>query len=191
MDVETKALLHFVVITIVWIVLPLVPAWLTYKITPNQVLGLRGPFQGMTLNSTGSFAAYVIVGLILSTFIWPTGKVLLGRVMGDTTWHITGAVELYDANGERVTLVPQMSKASINIIPNPNTVSGTLSLMVPFIKDEKPTVYIDVPNWGGAVVSFQDPETYVVDPLNKTIRLKNSIQIRQQPQGKLVIGEGS
>jgi len=189
MDPETKALLHFVSIVSVWALLPLVPAWLTYRITPDQSLGLKGPFKGMTLRATGSFAAYFVVAAVLSQFTWPVGKSLVGKVAGDTTWVVTGKAALYDADGKPATQIPDLRTAYLRVLPDQNVIDTDLAIKVPFPRDGKPTIFIEVPNWGGARISLNDAESFREDTLNRRIELKNEVQIRQQPQTRLSIGE--
>ena len=189
MDAETKALLHFAFISVIWIGLPLVPAWLTYRITPDQALGLRGPFQGMTLRATGSFVAYIVVAMLLSVFTWPIGKLLVGKVSGDAMWVITGRAALYDANGKPTNSAPNLRMAYLRVLPEQNVIDTDLVIKVPFPRDGKPTIYIEVPEWGGAKISLNDSESYVEDPLTRTLKLRDIVQIRQQPTKRLSIGE--
>jgi hypothetical protein len=189
MDVESRALVHFAAIVIIWILVPLVPAWLTYRITPDQNLGLRGPFQGMTLRAGGSFVAYFVVASLLSVFTWPMGTFLVGKVAGDSTWMITGKASLYDSEGKPAVSVPDLRTAYLRVLPDQNVIDTDLSIKVPFPRDSKPTIFIEVPNWGGARISLNDPEAYEEDSLYRRIILKNVVQIRQQPQGRLSIGE--
>lgn len=189
MDTDTKALLHFILIITVWIGLPLLPAWLTYKITPDQSLGLRGPFQGMTLRATGSFVAYIVVALLLSVFTWPMGKFLVGKVAGESMWVISGRAELYDENGKPATRVPNLRMAYLRVLPEQNVIDTDLSIKVPFPRDGKPTIFIEVPEWGGAKISLNDPESYTEDALNRRIVLKDKVQIRQTPTTRISLGE--
>lgn len=191
MDVETKALLHFSLIISLWICLPLIPAWLTYRITPDQTLGLRGPLQGMTLRSTGSFAAYIIVAILLSAFTWPMGRFLIGKVAGDSMWVITGRAALYDENGKPAVRVPNLRLAYLRVLPEQNVIDTDLAIKVPFPKDGKPTIFIEVPDWGGAKISLNDPESYTEDPLTRKIVLKDIVQIRQAPATRISIGESN
>ena len=189
MDADTKALLHFILIITVWIGLPLIPAWLTYRITPDQALGLRGPFQEMTLRATGSFVAYAVVAMLLSVFTWPMGKFLVGKVAGESMWVITGRAELYDENGRLTTRVPNLRMAYLRVLPEQNVIDTDLSIKVPFPKDGKPTIFIEVPEWGGAKISLNDPESYTEDTLTRTITLKDKVQIRQTPTTRISLGE--
>ncbi len=189
MDAETKALLHFALIVSIWIGLPLVPAWLTFKITPDQSLGLRWPLQGIALRATGSFAAYIVVAMLLSVFTWPMGKFLVGKVAGESMWVITGRAELYDENGKPTTRVPNLRMSYLRVLPEQNVIDTDLSIKVPFPRDGKPTIFIEVPEWGGAKISLNDPESYTEDVLNRTITLKDKVQIRQTPTTRISIGE--
>ena len=189
MDTESKALLHFSVIIALWVLLPLIPAWLTFKITPGQSLGMKGPFQGMTLRATGSFVAYLVVALLLSTITWHMASLLVGRLAGDSTWKIVGRAKLYDSEGREATELPDLRTAYLRVLPDQNVIDTSFSIKVAFPRDAKPTVYIEVPDWGGAKISLNDPEEYEEDALNRIIRLKTLVQIRQQPRDTFSIGD--
>jgi hypothetical protein len=189
MDAETKALLHFMLIVAIWIGVPLVPAWLTYRITPDQSLGLRGPFAGMTIRATGSFVAYIVVAVLLSRFTLPMGTFLVGKVAGDSMWVVTGRAELYDEDGKPTERVPNLRLAYLRVLPEQNVIDTDLSIKVPFPRDVKPTIFIEVPEWGGAKISLTDPESYSEDALTRTITLKDKVQIRQAPTTRISLGE--
>ncbi|CAN7741769.1 hypothetical protein [Variovorax sp. LjRoot178] len=176
-------------IVLIWIGFPLLPAWLTYRITPEQDLGLRGPFQGMTLRATGSFVAYIVVAILLSAFTWPMGKFLMGKVAGESMWVITGRAELYDENGKPTKHVPGLRMAYLRVVPEQNVIDTDLAIKVPFPRDGKPTIFIEVPEWGGAKISLNDPEAYTEDSLARRIVLKDIVQIRQTPTTRISIGE--
>lgn len=192
MSAESIALLDLVVIATVWIVLPIAPAYFTYRITPDQVLGLKGPFQGMTLNATGSFVAYVVVAMLLSVFTWPVGRFLIGKLTAESTWVITGNAQLFDADGKFLepSQGPDLSKAYLRVFPDENVIGTNLLLKVPIRDVEtKPQIYVEVPDWGGARISLNDPADYEPNELKRTIQLKYKVQIRQRPQVAQSVGE--
>jgi hypothetical protein len=49
---------------VLFVLLPLVPAVLIFWLFPDGKVSVTGPFQGLTVNATGAFAAYIIVGLL-------------------------------------------------------------------------------------------------------------------------------
>jgi uncharacterized membrane protein len=145
----------------------------------------------MTLKATGSFVAYFVVASVLSVFTWPMGKFLVGKVAGDATWVITGKAALYDADGKPASNVPDLRTAYLRVLPEQNVIDTDLSIKVPFPRDGKPTIFIEVPEWGGARISLNDPESFREDLLNRRIELKDEVQIRQQAKTRLSIGESS
>lgn len=189
LDSNSTALFHFIVILAVWVLLPLIPAWATYRITPDQGMGLKGPFQGMTLRATGSFVAYLVIAMLLSVIAWPMGKLLLGKVAADSTWVIKGKTAFYDDEGKPISAPPDIRNAYVTIKPDPNVIDADLEIKLPFAIDRKPTVYIEVPDWGGARISLGDSESYNEDTLSRHIILKNEVSFRQQPRQRLSIGE--
>ena len=42
---------------VMWVMLPLVPAILTFKLFPKTTVTASGPFAGFTVNASGAFAA--------------------------------------------------------------------------------------------------------------------------------------
>lgn len=102
---------------IIWLMLPLIPAWLTYRITPDQDLGLRGPFQGMTLRTTGSFAAYLIITFVSAFFAWPMVNFLIGKEASSSLWQITGRAEIRDSEGKIVSQLPDLRTAYLRVLP--------------------------------------------------------------------------
>lgn len=145
----------------------------------------------MTLRSTGSFVAYLVIATLLSAFILPTGTFLVGKVSADSTWVVTGRAVFYDANGKE-SVKPSASAlhmAHVRAVPDPNVIDTEVEIKLPFPRDTKPTIYIEVPDWGGAKIPLSDPESYSEDVLKRRIILKNLIQIRQTPTDRLSIGE--
>jgi len=49
---------------VVFVLLPLVPAVLIFWLFPDEKVAVTGPLEGLTINATGAFAAYIITGLL-------------------------------------------------------------------------------------------------------------------------------
>jgi hypothetical protein len=88
MDPELKALLGFIGILATWVAIPVLPAWLTFRITPNQRLALRGPLNGMSLRTGGAFSAYLVVFMLVTVFVWRVGAAVVGQMMNDAAWTV-------------------------------------------------------------------------------------------------------
>jgi len=85
-----SVLISFCFIYILYILLPLIPSVLIYKIFPDTKLTLSGPFQGLKLNATGAFAGYIVCCLI--------GYNIISRAMNaidaKQTWIFNADVKL-------------------------------------------------------------------------------------------------
>ena len=49
---------------VLYVLLPVVPAILIYKLFPDTKVTVSGPLQGLSLNTSGAFAAYVATVLL-------------------------------------------------------------------------------------------------------------------------------
>jgi hypothetical protein len=189
MDPELKALLAFVGILFAWVGMPVLPAWLTFRITPDQRLGLTGPFQGLTLRASGAFSAYLILFLASSPFVWKIGTGLMGRMINDATWTVSGNVRIYDAEGAPVTAPPNMEQVLVRMAPAPHAISpDRVSLRLPFRDHEKPVIYLDIPGWGGGRIAFSDASAFDEDPFTRQIELKEVVILREQPRASVSFG---
>src|SRR6266496_2817914 len=84
-----------------WVLLPLVPAVLIYLIFPKSTTTLRGPFAGLTIRSSGAFAAYFIV-LVATTPLLIRQNNNLESLL-HPSWIITGTIQLEDVDGKQLS----------------------------------------------------------------------------------------
>ena len=186
MDPGSKALLGFVGLLVAWITVPLLPAWLTFLITPKQELGLKGPFQGFTVRTGGAFTAYLIVFLITLPFVREMGRELIGQMLEDTAWTVRGNLSTWDHKGERDA--PDLTGATVSMDPRPyNIDADRVTVSLPQRKYQG-TIYVNVPGLGGARIRLDDPQSYYEDPITRQIRLKNDLILRQTKPGISAIG---
>jgi hypothetical protein len=70
---------------VLYVLLPLVPAILIFRLFPDAKVTLSGPLQNLTINATGAFAAYVITGLL--------GFFLVNKVETQIEWMRSYPIE--------------------------------------------------------------------------------------------------
>ncbi|HEX8815838.1 MAG TPA: hypothetical protein VF753_10080 [Terriglobales bacterium] len=51
------------------LLLPIIPAAIIFRMFPNTTIAVSGPFQNLTINATGAFAAYLVTALMGFTFL--------------------------------------------------------------------------------------------------------------------------
>src|SRR5215203_3790530 len=108
-----------------WVLLPLAPAILIYRIFPNTETGLKGPFGNLSIRASGAFAAYFLV--FLATI--PLLNQMNGNLEGEfrPSWTIKGRILPQDENGNsienitsdsdivRITLQPDFVRVKNNL----------------------------------------------------------------------------
>jgi hypothetical protein len=56
-------------ILMLWVLLPLIPAVLIYRLFPDTPIGISGILQGLKINAGGAFAGYLIVLLVIKPWV--------------------------------------------------------------------------------------------------------------------------
>src|ERR1700678_2658876 len=90
---NNQAVIYSVLIYVLYILLPMIPAILIFKNFPEAKVTVSGPLQNLTVNATGAFAAYIVIVLL--------GAYPVGRVESQIQWSrfypVKGIIDL-DAN---------------------------------------------------------------------------------------------
>ena len=186
MDPGPKALLGFVGLLFAWVAIPLLPAWLTFLITPKQKLGLKGPFQGLTMQTGGAFTAYLIVLIITSTFVREIGRGVIGQMLEDAAWTVRGNLSTWDHDGKRDA--PDLTGATVSMDPRPYNIDADRVIVALPQRNYQGTIYVNVPGLGGARIRLDDPDSYYVNPIGRELRLKDDLILRQTKPGISTIG---
>lgn len=179
----------YLLLLVTWVLLPLIPAWITYRITPHQSLGLRGPLSGLTLSASGAFAAYLVV-LLISNGIFNRGADILGS-LARPAWTLVADLVVKDREGKTQQVPPGQSLVNVTFVPNiHNVFADRVQLRLPGNMSEWPHVLFDIPQYGGSrPLAFQEmTDRMKIDTFNKTIYLREPIVIQQAPAEGFGVG---
>jgi len=85
MDTATCNIIYL----LIWFIVPAIPAVVLFKLVPPERTFVKGPFQGLRVDLTGSFAGYFLLVI--------TSSVIIGRLVkfdepNYEVWTITGKV---------------------------------------------------------------------------------------------------
>lgn len=186
---ETVAIFAlYVALVLTWILVPLIPAWITYRITPDQTLGLRGPLQGLTLSTSGAFAAYLIV-LLVALSAFERGSDLVGS-LARPMWILEGNLIVKDHRGAEIRLPTGPSPVKVTFAPDINSISGNnVNLKLPGNISDWPLVVFDIPEHGGTTLAFsQLQDDMKIDHFTKKILLRKPIEIPKVPPNGFKVG---
>jgi hypothetical protein len=76
-----------VIYTSLWFILPLIPAFIIFKLLPSTTI-VRGPFKGLNIDLSGAFASYFLLFIISM----PIMKKLINKEDLYEVWNVKGKV---------------------------------------------------------------------------------------------------
>lgn len=85
-----------ILLYVLFVLVPLLPAIAIYKIFPKTKVGLKGPLQDLQVNASGAFAAYLIVAIV-GIFLVNNASTLI-RGLASETAEVTSKIVLLDEN---------------------------------------------------------------------------------------------
>jgi hypothetical protein len=184
---EMMVMAALVTLYCLWILLPLVPAVLIYRLFPNTSVAVSGPLAQLTVRASGAFAAYLIV----FACSYPVTTRFEQTVDGFERpfWTIKGRIKLVDANGAEVLSDPLLEKMSVKTVPDPITVESYLvRVNVPETEDF-PLLILDIPDFGRQVIDLRSPDAGITfDHYHKTINITAPITIQERPSKAVALG---
>jgi hypothetical protein len=167
----------------VWVLLPLVPAILIYRLFPNTAVAVSGPLSNLTLKASGAFAAYFIILLVTLPLVQRHEDVF-GR-FERPVWTIEGHIKLFDKDGKEVISDALLGKTVVQTNPRPHKVEGYFLQMDIPDTGRFPWLILEIPGFGKAVVNLSElrsrPDEVIINKLEKVIELRNPIAIKEFP----------
>jgi hypothetical protein len=186
MDPNVSALLYLLLLFAAWMLVPLVPAWITYRITPDQKLGLHGPFQQLTWKATGAFAAYAFLLFISYQLIVTGGLSIVGAMSTPSVWTFKADVVAINEAGQPVALPENVQAVDVAFKPDLHHLGKSkMVIRLPYHPQDWPFMTVTIPNFGGAEVDLNKMAGVEVDTFKKTVQLHGPIAVRQARGGGL------
>jgi len=174
--------LMMVGILAVWVLLPLVPAILMFRLVPGNAITLTGPLAGLTLNASGAIAAYFAVLAVISLFIGDIKQITIPATR--QYWTVVGDIELLDAKGEPAKF--QHYARGIKVVTTPQIYEiddNTAALRIKIVEGEGglPSIKVEIDKFGLGVIKIKrdTPDFEFRD--NNTIVLKKPLRVQQDP----------
>jgi hypothetical protein len=169
----------------VWVLVPLVPAVLIYKLFPSTTLTVSGPFAGLTVNASGAFAGYLIIFVgTYQPLIPPTRDIIAG--FQRQFWTMKGEVKLRRTDGSDY--------------PHSDALLGKLKVVRPLTSKfdsyqailkleeddgELPTVIIEIPGFGLTPIPLRTmSQKITIDSFRRIITMNEPIIIQELPSGR-------
>jgi hypothetical protein len=154
-DNSFYAVLFSIGVYVLYVLVPLIPSILIYKIFPDTKVSISGPLSNLKLNASGAFAGYIVVVILGYSQIEKAQELTAG--LAYPTWTVTCSVILQDSldkpiphsenmlNGLRVVTTPELVK----------TAGKNVTLSIPGIKDPMRTISLILPGFGQKNINLQ------------------------------------
>jgi hypothetical protein len=143
----------------VYVLLPLVPTIIIYRMFPDTEVSLGGMIHGLQLNTTGAFAAYVVT-LLLGTWI-AKGTVADIGTYEKSMWTVSADVKLRDDSGHLINDPTDLAGLTVDLVPSISQILDKeddhdpnhpihfkyVEVKVPVVGSEWPSLKFTVPHW--------------------------------------------
>jgi hypothetical protein len=147
LTMEFLSLAGTVGIYLLWLLVPLIPAVLIYKLFPKTEVVAKGPFAGLTLNMSGAFAAYFI--LCLLSYSWVDHAYVALSDLKHLAWTVRGTFKMVDKDGKVIHPGDEFfSKICVRTQPvttdfRDTEESGTFEFTVPEMERKLPKLFVE------------------------------------------------
>jgi hypothetical protein len=190
---EQWVLISLIVLHLLWVLLPLVPAVLIYSWFPDTSVAVNGPLAQLTVRASGAFAAYLIVFVSSFGFVhWLGGK--FGGFQ-HPSWTLNGEVRLVDKNGKPLTSPALLEKLNLKTRPEifssaSENENSRIRMRIPEENNEFPLIVLEIENFGRKVLDLSSA-TIEKSEFEKTLKIVEPITIKERPSITQVPASGA
>ena len=163
-----------------WVLLPLAPALLIYKLIPNNSVTAEGTYAGLKVKAGGVFAAYLVV--FAGIFVLVDKAYDSVGASNRAAWTINGSFKLVDETGAVWhPSVDFFRKISVRMQPDMYSFQdNTFTIIVPEgNQGGVPKIYLDTD-----VGPFGPLKLGNVDRVKKTYEIVEPIEVRVLPRNE-------
>jgi hypothetical protein len=173
--------LGWMLVLIVWVLLPLIPAILIFKLFPDTRVAASGLFADLTVRATGAFAAYLIVFASIVGVMLPLKDDILNS---EKPWEISGVVTVKTSDNQDVDKPEILESLLIETLPKSFSFdSGRFNKNAFY---DPNFLYFGIPNFGKTIIDMQNCKDRIkIDRGRKRIILDIPITVVAGP-GKTV-----
>lgn len=168
-------------IIVVAILLPVIPARIAYRLSPDKPISAEGVLSGFTVKAGGAFGAYLVILLVLLPFLHLLAQTVSSYLK--PAWTVTVPIIIQDKAGKQVSL-HQQAFQSVEVVLSPKMSSGgneKIQFNVVGDKEDWPhTVWVKIPpNYVGSF-NLRGNEYIEMDSINKTLTVSEVMPLRDE-----------
>jgi hypothetical protein len=185
------AVLYSFGLYILYVLLPIVPAVVLFRLFPDTKVAVSGPLQNLTLNATGAFAAYVVtVGL--GYFVVQNVEDQIKELTTAKVWTVEVPVQLVDSGRKPITISGRITGNDTNFDFDQSLYSeagGKIFIEVPIENERWRTILVTKAGFQSSEVALQslidtnDPTKVKINWAKRSIEVLEPLILTQVPAG--------
>jgi hypothetical protein len=177
LDPDVVAVALSLLLYVFYVLLPVGPAVIIYRLFPETKVALHGPFQNFTLNATGAFAAYVVTVGLGYFLVVDTTHLINGITF--PAWKIRAQIELLNENKEPIALREgDLNGLTVTFKPERDQGLGHFfDMRIPLARpDDWPMIQVGLPGFSS------QPVDLAAEVSNKNATIINSKRFIELPR---------
>ena len=183
MDKQILTVIFSFVLYIIYVLLPMVPAMVIYKIFPDTTITTSGTLSGWKVKTTGAFAGYIIT-VVLGYFLVQNTHHLIAQI-NNPYWEVSAKVELLNEDGTQYHIQRSndnlIDTLEVMVAPRLQRVnSGTVHLIIPGSRKnwEMTELKFEIPNYGYTQINLKEAsKDAIIDEYSLSAQLSQPIKI--------------
>jgi hypothetical protein len=178
LDPNILAVLLSFALYALFLLLPLLPAVVIFRMFPDSTVAASGPLSGLRIDVTGAFGAYVVTAVLGYFLVHAADQRISTLLTGN--WTIDVPVQLVDADGQEVSAAgyPQlMNFLDVSTQPEVTRWGHGIRLTVPGgVEVPKYFIRFRIPDFGE---QFVDTSTLSHDDGERTLTVDSAVTIQK------------
>lgn len=172
-----------------YVLLPIIPTAVIYRLFPNTSVTVSGPLAKLTLNASGAFAAYIVTVALGYGLVNRIDALIAG--LSRPTWEVSTKIQLKDNEGNPIRHAGSLVK-DLRVVVDPpleQRIYPQIKVRLPLLTpDAWPILVLHVPGFQEAPIDLANElkeHTAVRDALKGSITLKRTLVLEQLPRAAL------
>lgn len=157
MDKQVMAVLLSFVLYVFYVLLPMIPAVVIYRMFPDTKVSTSGILSQLSFKTTGAFAAYVVT-TVLGFFLVSETHQLIAQI-SNPVWTLRANVDIADKNDQLISNKTIVETLEVTIEPKLLNITGDqviLSLPGTQKSWETTKLKFSIPKWGSTIMYVSD-----------------------------------
>ena len=161
MDKQILTVIFSFALYIIYVLLPMIPAMVIYKLFPDTTITADGTLSGWKVKTTGAFAGYIVT-VFLGYFLVQNTHHLIAQI-NNPYWEVSAKVQLLNEDGTQYHIKRSndnlIDTLEVMVAPRLQRVnSGTVHLIIPGSRKnwEMTELKFEIPNYGYTQINLKE-----------------------------------